>query len=123
MPLDLNSGSGAVYGRVGTPTPDTTARVNGLIDAALVARQQRQRPRDYLGGSRIGEPCARKLVYEITHALFEMGLSIVSAKISTRLDQVVDAFYVTERATGGKVPDEKVAPIVERLRAVITSGA
>lgn len=63
------------------------------------------------------------LLYEITHALFEMGLSIASAKISTRLDQVVDAFYVTERATGGKVPDEKVAPIVDRLRAVITSGA
>jgi [protein-PII] uridylyltransferase len=63
------------------------------------------------------------LLYEITHALFELGLSIASAKISTRLDQVVDAFYVTERATGGKVPDEKVAPIVDRLRAVITSGA
>ena len=62
------------------------------------------------------------LLYEITHALFEMGLSIASAKISTRLDQVVDAFYVTERATGGKLPDEKVAPIVERLKAVITSA-
>jgi len=63
------------------------------------------------------------LLYEITHALFEMGLSIASAKISTRLDQVVDAFYVTERATGGKIPDEKVGPILERLRAVITSPA
>ncbi|HEX7898122.1 MAG TPA: [protein-PII] uridylyltransferase [Planctomycetota bacterium] len=62
------------------------------------------------------------LLYEITHALFEMGLSIASAKISTRLDQVVDAFYVTERATGGKVPDERVGAIVERLRAVITSA-
>ena len=73
MPLDLNSGSGAVYGRVGTPTPDTTARVNGLIDAALVARQQRQRPRDYLGGSRIGEPCARKLVFEVANTPFDEG--------------------------------------------------
>jgi [protein-PII] uridylyltransferase len=63
------------------------------------------------------------LLYEITHALFEMGLSIASAKISTRLDQVVDAFYVTERSTGGKVPDAKVGPIVERLGAVITSTA
>ncbi|MCZ8148373.1 MAG: hypothetical protein O9325_11070, partial [Roseomonas sp.] len=27
-----------------------------------------QTPRDYLGGSRVGEPCARKLVYEIIHA-------------------------------------------------------
>jgi len=37
------------------------------VDAALVARNRRQRPRDYLGGSRIGEACARKLVYEVTH--------------------------------------------------------
>jgi len=69
--LDLNSGSGAVYGR-----PDhqregavaVTARVNAAIDAALLARHRRQVPRDYLGGSRLGEPCARRLVYEVTHA-------------------------------------------------------
>ena len=32
-----------------------------------------QRPRDYLGGSRIGEPCARKLVYELTNAPIDQG--------------------------------------------------
>ncbi len=71
MMLDLNHGSGAVYGRGDTPPSDgaaTTARVNAHLDAALLARQRSQRPRDYLGGSRVGEPCARKLVYEITHA-------------------------------------------------------
>jgi [protein-PII] uridylyltransferase len=59
------------------------------------------------------------LLYEITHALFEEGLSIASAKISTRLDQVVDAFYVTERSTGGKVPDAKVDQVLHKLLAVI----
>ncbi len=69
--LDFNHGSGAIYGRGDALRSDAdavTARVNAAIDAALLARQQRQVPRDYLGGSRIGEPCARKLVYEITHA-------------------------------------------------------
>ena len=70
MLLDLNHGSGTVYGRGDAPPSDAdavTARVNAAIDGALLARQQRQVPRDYLGGSRIGEACARKLVYEVTH--------------------------------------------------------
>jgi hypothetical protein len=69
--LDLNHGSGAVYGRLDHGREGAvavTARVNAEIDAALLARHRRQAPRDYLGGSRVGEPCARKLVYEITHA-------------------------------------------------------
>ena len=64
--IDLNHGSGAVYG--GTITGGTATRINALIDGALVERHRRQPPRDYLGGSRIGEPCARRLVYEISHA-------------------------------------------------------
>ena len=67
--LDLSHGSGFVYGRpFPATTGDTTVRVNAHIDAVLVAQTRRQVPRDYLGGSRVGEPCARKLVYEITHA-------------------------------------------------------
>lgn len=71
MLLDLNHGSGAVYGRLDHGREGAvavTARVNAAIDAALLARHRRQAPRDYLGGSRVGEPCTRKLVYEITHA-------------------------------------------------------
>jgi [protein-PII] uridylyltransferase len=44
------------------------------------------------------------LLYVIAKTLFELGLSIASAKISTRLDQVVDVFYVTDRS-GAKVVD------------------
>ena len=55
------------------------------------------------------------LLYVITHAIFELGLSVHAARISTRLDddiqqslrtvgrhQVVDVFYVTDR-DGGKI--------------------
>ena len=45
------------------------------------------------------------LLYTITQALFELGLSIAVAKIGTYLDQVVDVFYVTDQA-GRKVIDE-----------------
>ena len=55
------------------PRGTTTARVNALVDAALVARNRRQRPRDYLGGSRVGEPCARRLAYEVAHAPKDPG--------------------------------------------------
>ena len=37
------------------------------------------------------------LLYAITRELFELELSIKTAKIGTHLDQVVDVFYVTER--------------------------
>ncbi len=73
MPLDLNHGSGAIYGGSAIAAIDTTARVNACIDAALVQCHRRQVPRDYLGGSRVGEPCARKLVYEITHTPKDPG--------------------------------------------------
>ncbi|MBK8909264.1 MAG: hypothetical protein IPM60_15710 [Rhodospirillales bacterium] len=63
--IDLNSGSGFVYGR-SSPVTDSAMRINAAIDAALVAADRREPPRDYLGGSRIGEPCSRKLVYEVT---------------------------------------------------------
>jgi hypothetical protein len=69
--IDLNSGSGFVYGGQ-TPSGATSQRVNALIDNALV-EQNRQQRRNYLGGSRIGEPCARKLVYEITHTPIDVG--------------------------------------------------
>ncbi len=70
--IDLNSGSGFVYGGQ-TPSGATSQRVNALIDNALVEQNRQQRPRNYLGGSRIGEPCARRLVYEINHTPLDDG--------------------------------------------------
>jgi len=63
--IDLNAGSRFVYGRAASPDEAAT-RLNALIDSALVSSDRAKPPRDYLGASRIGEPCARKLVYEIT---------------------------------------------------------
>ncbi len=40
----------------------------------------------------------------ITRAIFDLGLSVHAAKISTKLDQVVDVFYVTDQA-GVKIDD------------------
>ena len=44
------------------------------------------------------------LLHEIAKTLYDLGLSVHSARIGTRLDQVVDVFYVTERK-GNKVED------------------
>jgi len=68
--IDLNHESGSVYGASVQPL---SARVNALIDKALVAQHEAQPKRSYLGGSRIGEACARKLVYEVAHAPKDPG--------------------------------------------------
>jgi [protein-PII] uridylyltransferase len=44
------------------------------------------------------------LLYVITYAIFTLGLSVHAARISTRLDQVADVFYVTA-LDGTKVED------------------
>ena len=54
------------------------------------------------------------LLSRVARALHDAGLSVRSARIGTYLDQVVDAFHVTD-ASGGKVTDP------ERLAAVRTS--
>lgn len=38
------------------------------------------------------------LLYIITNAIFRLGLSVHAARISTRLDQVADVFYVTDQS-------------------------
>jgi hypothetical protein len=73
MLVDLNSGSGFIYGAP-PAVCDAGVRINALVDAALAAAHQAQPPRDYLGGSRIGEPCARRLAYEITHTPVDDGM-------------------------------------------------
>ena len=47
------------------PKPPSFAdRINALIDGALVAADRARPPRGYLGGSRLGDPCQRRLQYE-----------------------------------------------------------
>ncbi len=52
------------------------------------------------------------LLYVITNAIFRQGLSVHAARISTRLDQVADVFYVTD-AHGKKIEQ---ADQIERIR-------
>lgn len=52
------------------------------------------------------------LLYVITNAIFLQGLSVHAARISTRLDQVADVFYVTD-AQGKKIEQ---ADQIERVR-------
>ena len=64
------------------------------------------------------------LLYAIARTFFEEGLSVRSAKIGTYLDQVVDAFHVTD-AAGRKVVDpERLARVrraIEVVAAPLTS--
>ncbi len=55
------------------------------------------------------------LLYTITRALYELGLSVAVAKIGTYLDQVVDVFYVTDEH-GSKIEQEsRIQAIREKL--------
>jgi len=53
------------------------------------------------------------VLYRITRALAELQLDIVSAKVQTLGDRVVDAFYVRD-ATGGRLEDPSLLVEVER---------
>ena len=57
----------------------------------------------------------RGLLYVITSAMFAQGLSIHAARVSTKLDQACDVFYVTDQ-TGKKIQDQVR---LERMRTVI----
>jgi [protein-PII] uridylyltransferase len=60
------------------------------------------------------------LLYDIARTLFELGLSVSTAKIGTHLDQVVDVFYVADARTGDKVTDEpRLSEIRRRLLEAI----
>lgn len=57
----------------------------------------------------------RGLLYDITKALRDLELSIEYAKISTKVDQVVDAFYVNDM-DGNKIVDSER---LERIKATL----
>jgi hypothetical protein len=53
--------------------PEFVDGVNALIDQALVAENGARSQRDYLGGSRLGESCSRRLQYEYLKAPKDEG--------------------------------------------------
>ncbi len=53
--------------------PGIAERINGAIDAALEAERAATPVRDYLGASRLGQPCERALQFEFTHAPKDEG--------------------------------------------------
>lgn len=66
------------------------------------------------------------LLYSISKTLYQLGLSIELAKISTHFDQVVDVFYVVD-AQGQKIDDEAdqraiETQLMETLRVLEASG-
>ncbi|MEQ9617683.1 MAG: [protein-PII] uridylyltransferase [Deltaproteobacteria bacterium] len=62
------------------------------------------------------------LLYDITKTLRNLELSIEYAKISTKVDQVVDAFYVVD-SSGKKITDpEKIEDIKNALMESIAAG-
>lgn len=63
--VDLSGYSGAERAEV--------AHINALVDAAWSARRAEDAPRDYLGGSRLGEECERRLGYEWHRAPVDEG--------------------------------------------------
>jgi [protein-PII] uridylyltransferase len=63
------------------------------------------------------------LLYAIARTIFEQGLSVRSARIGTYLDQVVDAFHVTDESGAKVVDPERLARIrraLERVAAPVT---
>jgi len=63
------------------------------------------------------------LLYTISRKLYEMGLSIRLAKISTHLDQVVDVFYVTDLSGVKVIDEERLQAIREELLSTIDPAA
>ena len=57
------------------------------------------------------------LLYKITRLIFEHGLDIHFAKISTRSEKVFDVFYLRDPSTGGKASGDKISALVSSLCA------
>jgi [protein-PII] uridylyltransferase len=53
------------------------------------------------------------LLYAIARKIFEMGLNLWMARISTKVDQVVDSFYIQD-LSGAKVEDEEKIGMVKK---------
>jgi [protein-PII] uridylyltransferase len=62
------------------------------------------------------------LLYRVTRALFALDLDVVAARVATLGHEVVDAFYVRDAATGGKVTDPaRIAHICDSMARAVES--
>lgn len=61
--IDLNHGSGCIYGQ-DAPRPPIATAVSSAIDAALTARNRAERPRTYVSSSGLGRDCLRQIQYD-----------------------------------------------------------
>lgn len=91
--IDLNHMSGLVYGRA-PALPSIGERIDALVNEALLAERAAMPARDYLGASRIGEPCARRLCYEMVRTPVDDG-----ARFSARILRVFEAGHRFEEMT------------------------
>ena len=62
--INLNHGSDYQPGRAAPAQAPIGEQINAAIDYGLAKRRATEPKRTYLGASRLGDPCARKLVYE-----------------------------------------------------------
>jgi [protein-PII] uridylyltransferase len=63
-------------------------------------------------------PDGRGVLYRIARGIATAGHDVISAKVLTLGDEVVDTFYVRDAATHEKIVD---GPVLDRLReAVLT---
>lgn len=62
------------------------------------------------------------LLHRITTALFDEGLDVVAARVSTLGREVVDAFYVRDSAGGKIVDPERIRRIDRRVQEAVPSG-
>ena len=63
------------------------------------------------------------LLLQLTEHLQRQGLSVVSAIVRTQGCLASDVFCVTDRATGGQVPEARHPALTASLRAMLAAGA
>ena len=59
------------------------------------------------------------LLYDVTRVLFDLDLEIHIAKVSTKVDQVLDVFYVTNLENAKVDDEEQIKEIKEALAAIV----
>lgn len=64
----------------------------------------------------------QKLLYDITSTISKFDLNIVVAKITTRVDQVADIFYVEKIGGGKPVDTQNIDELISALKSVIDKG-